>query len=47
MIGQFNPFPVTAAVLVGATWSTVNVRATTAATELSNIIEWLIQNDGD
>ncbi len=45
MIGQFYPFPVTTAILVGVAWNTVNVRATTAATELSNSVEWLILND--
>ena len=44
MIGQFNPFPITTTV-VGATFSVVNVRSTDAATELANIIEWLVLQD--
>lgn len=44
MIGQFNPFPVTT-VVTGCTFSVVNVRATDAATELANIIEWIVQDE--
>jgi hypothetical protein len=44
MIGQFYPFTVFAAVSVGASFNAVVVRATSAATELSNDQKWLDQN---
>lgn len=43
MIGQFYPFPITTTV-TGCTFAVVNVRATDAATELANIIEWIVQD---
>lgn len=45
MIGNFYPFMVTAAVNTGASFSTVNVRSTSAATELTNNIEWWMTYD--
>ena len=45
MIGQFNPFPVYTAAIVGASFSSINVRATSAATELANDLEWLVNQD--
>lgn len=41
MIGKFYPFTVFTAVNVGASFSIINVRATSAATELAGDLEWL------
>jgi hypothetical protein len=46
MIGNFYPFPVTT-IKVGAAFSIVNVRATDAASELANSIEWILWNQSD
>jgi len=47
MIGKFYPFPVINAGARAVAVTPVNVRATDAATELANSIEWIIWNQSD
>ena len=45
MIGRFYPFPVTSS--TATAFNPVRVTATNAATELTNIIVWIVWNQSD
>lgn len=47
MIHHFYPFPVVNITAVTVTVNPVNVRSTDAATELTNVIEWIVWNQSD